>query len=285
MSEQLPVIRIVDKNFAHGVGLGCGDLNIPPTKFNYYRGDEQVGDIVLVTDNCLNQVGQLKEKIKIAWLLEPPCINSALYNTENIMLLLSQFNLILTHQKDIIKINPKKILFYPYGGCWIYPKDWRVYKKSKQTSIIVSGKRETSGHILRHEVVEKFRDKIDVYGNAYNRVEYKLTALQDYRYSIVIENENSDYWFTEKLIDCFATGTVPIYFGCPSIHIFCNEKGIIKFKNITELNDILNSFVSETDYKSRLVAIKDNFQHAKQYAIPEDYLFGAYLKNFIKRHG
>ena len=60
-----PTIRIVDTNFAHGKALGCGDLNIPQTKFNYYRGNEQIGDIVLITDSCLQSALQLPE---MRWL-------------------------------------------------------------------------------------------------------------------------------------------------------------------------------------------------------------------------
>jgi hypothetical protein len=32
-------------------------------------------------------------------------------------------------------------------------------------------------------------------------------------FSVAIENDNSDTYFTEKLTDCFVMGTVPVYYG------------------------------------------------------------------------
>ena len=63
----------------------------------------------------------------------------------------------------------------------------------------------------------------------------------DYRFSIVIENCKRDYWFTEKLIDCLRTGTIPIYWGCPSIGDFFDIRGFILFDDINDLENILNN--------------------------------------------
>ena len=62
-----------------------------------------------------------------------------------------------------------------------------------------------------HEVIQKFGNKMTVFGRGYDPIEFKIDGLKDYRFSVVIENCKRDYWFTEKLIDCFVTGTIPIY--------------------------------------------------------------------------
>jgi hypothetical protein len=67
-------------------------------------------------------------------------------------------------------------------------------------------------------------------------------------FSIIIENSKEDYMFTEKLIDCFLTGTIPIYYGCPSIGLFFNDKGILHFNNYKECIDILKNISSELYY-------------------------------------
>ena len=88
---------------------------------------------------------------------------------------------------------------------------------------MVSNKISTVGHKLRFSVVDSLKQndiEFSVYGRTVNNIDYKLTALKDYAFSIVIENSKIDYYFTEKLIDCFSTGTIPIYYGCPSIGNF-----------------------------------------------------------------
>ena len=83
-------------------------------------------------------------------------------------------------------------------------------------------------------------------------------------FSIVIENCKEDYYFTEKLIDCFLTGTVPIYYGCPSIAKFFNEKGILSFSNPKECFDIITTLTKEK-YDEMLPFIKENFEKAQGY--------------------
>jgi hypothetical protein len=184
---------------------------------------------------------------------------------------LKYFDIVATHNRRLLRTN-NKFVFCPFGGSWIPPKDWRLYKKNKLVSIVASAKRELEGHQLRHEVIERFGNAItEVMGGGYAPFEDKLESVKDFRYSIVIENCKEDYWFTEKLIDCFACGTVPIYWGCPSISRFFDPEGIISFDTPEELEAILES-LSKDDYRARLKAIKANFVRAKEYLITEDYL-------------
>ena len=118
---------------------------------------------------------------------------------------------------------------------------------------------------------------MDVYGRGYNPIEYKLLGLKDYMFSITIENTQKDYYFTEKLIDCFMTGTVPVYYGCPSISKFFNEKGMIIFNNVVELQ---SKKIDKETYESMLPYIHENFEKAKEYLIAEDYIWNNY-KNII----
>ena len=89
---------------------------------------------------------------------------------------------------------------------------------------------------------------------------------------IIIENSKIDYYFTEKLIDSFMTGTVPIYWGCPSIGDFFNLGGIIIINDINDLLYELNS-ISLEKYKTMLPAIQENFEKAKNFLIAEDWIF------------
>ena len=112
-----------------------------------------------------------------------------------------------------------------------------------------------------------------VFGRGYTPVDYKLDALKEYRFQVVIENENSKHWFTEKVCDCFATGTIPIYYGTSSITDFYNSEGIIQFSSADELESILKNCTKE-EYDKRLHAVYDNYNRSQlNKSLPDNYIF------------
>ncbi len=277
-----PRIRIVDQQFAHGTSLGSGDLNLYSDRFDWYRGNDAIGDVVVVSEDSFHLINHLTEKIKVALIIESPMSNKNVYNFISQPEHYNKFDYILTFNKELIKINPEKFIYYIFGGCWIYPENREIYPKSKDISIIASAKRTTIGHNLRHEAISKFGNKIEgIYGRGYNVVENKLEALKDFRYSIIIENDNCDAMFSEKLIDCFVTGTIPIYWGCKSIVDFFNKNGMLCFENINELETILEK-CNEEHYNNFLPFIQENFIKAQQYTIPENCMWDTFFKNIIK---
>ena len=205
----------------------------------------------------------------IAWLIEPKEI--APYTYDFIVNNNNKFKKVFTHEKSLLDKGGNYELL-PFGCCWIKPEDQKIYNKSKMISIISSNKTQTNGHRLRHEIVNQLNGKIDVYGRTYNPIDYKLDGLKEYKFHIVVENTKRDYWFTENLIDCFVTGTIPIYWGCPSIGDFFDTNGMIIFDNVGELVDIINN-LSIDDYIKRLESIKNNFNKSKKYLLPDDIIY------------
>ena len=229
------------------------------------------GELLFITDFSLHNVDDY-DGVKIAMLVEPIEINPAIYDFINFNN--NKFHKILTYDKTLIETYDN-VEFYPHGGCWINTKDHIIYKKSKLISIIVSDKIQTFGHKLRHstiDVLKKNKYDISIFGKGYNPIEYKLEALKDFAFSIVIENSKMDYYFSEKIIDLFITGTIPIYWGCPSIGDFFNLDGIIVFNDIEDLFIKLNT-LSLDKYNYMLPAINDNFERAKKYLTSEDWLY------------
>ena len=53
----------------------------------------------------------------------------------------------------------------------------------------------------------------------------------------VFENGQYETYFTEKLLDCFATGTIPVYLGAPDIGNYFNKDGIIDLTDEFEVSD------------------------------------------------
>jgi hypothetical protein len=269
MTSHKKNIKIVDNNFAHAVYSS----DYQESKYiNWIRNTEPSdNEIVLFTDNSLMNIGRYKGR-KIGWLMEPKSINSTIYewvkNNHN------SFEYIITYDKELIGLSDN-IIFYPHSGCWIKPEDHKMYTKTKLLSIVSSDKRMTVGHRLRHEAIDICKSNginLDLYGRGYNPVGYKLEALKEYAFTIVIENIKYDYYFTEKLMDALTTGTIPIYWGCPSIGDFFNTDGMIIFDGV---NDLLTQLESLSFDKHELMkeSAYENMILAQKYLLAEDWLY------------
>ena len=132
---------------------------------------------------------------------------------------------------------------------------------NKKAVVFSDGKIKRFEKIVKQQTEEKKRELNRALDN-------KIDGLKDYRYHFCIENIKRDYWFTEKLIDCFVTGTIPIYWGCPSIGDFFNTEGMLIFDDITELPELLKQCTSEY-YESKVEILKSNFELAKNYRLAE----------------
>lgn len=266
----MKTVSIVDSLFSHADTACNGNLHFKPKHLIFDRSNKP-HDIKLFTDKNLYDARMDTSPIKIAWLLESPDLYIDVYKKISSINYLKFFDYVSTHNKELLKKGPK-FIFSPFGGTWIALEDWKIYSKSKNISIIASAKRDLEGHRLRHSIIESYGGQIeDILGGGYKQFENKIDGLKDYRFSIVVENCKEDYFFTEKIIDCFATGTIPIYWGCPSIANFFNVDGIIQFDNINDLKNILTN-LSEELYISKMKAIEDNICIARKYAVTEDNL-------------
>lgn len=255
-------LYIHDRMFSHAKSSSWYN---EPKLFEWVRKYNE--DHLILTDFSLTEVDNFSNPKKYAWLSESPEItpNAYTYIRNNY----DKFDLVFTFSKELLEISNKFVLI-PYGGCWIDVEDRMIHEKSKEVSIILSSKQTTVGHRLRHTVLEKF-PWLDFFGYN-NPIDKKITALKDYRFTIVIENCQKDYYFSEKLIDSFMTGTIPIYWGCKSIGNFFDTDGMLIFNNLDELETILNSLNNKL-YESKLDAIKNNFFEAKKYLIADDLIY------------
>ena len=135
-------------------------------------------------------------------------------------------------------------------------------------------------------VIKRFRNYIDaIRGHGYSPMEYKLDALRDYRFSITIENTKIDYYFTEKLIDCFLTGTIPIYWGCPSIGKFFDTRGMIIINDISDLTPFLRDSNLTQEYLKRMPYIIKNYGLALKYANVDDWMDKHLLSPILRADG
>jgi len=238
-------------------------------------------DIVIYT-NLFQKDIDPKAKKNIALMMEGQEYHRKYYdyisnNNDN-------FDLVLTFDKALLQ-RGENFRLNLYGTCWLHDSYIKIWEKNKICSMITSNKIMTSGHRFRHATtnyITKNNINVDIYGGNYKHLPYmtskafspehsgrhisngKINALKDYMFSITIENSKEDYMFTEKLIDCFLTGTVPIYYGCPSIGNFFNINGIIM---IDSLEDLINNLptINNKLYNKMKPYIEENYNSAQNY--------------------
>lgn len=269
-------VKIKDTSFRH-----CGYSNNPMSPVSFCEhmewdwGPSSDNELVFYTHSTVNQgINDVNEN-KVCWMLEPYDLVPGAYET--IKSNNDKFKYIFTHDKTLLDLG-QNFKFIPFGGCWIEDSDKKIHDKSKLVSIIASHKKQLAGHKLRHHIISNNKDRLDVFGNGYQTINKKIEGLRDYRFSVVIENCKRDYWFTEKLIDCLITGTVPIYWGCPSIGDFFDIRGFIIVDSITDVNDVLQS-LSEEKYMDMLPYVENNLNLSKNFILGENFIYRDYIKS------
>ena len=261
-------INLVGNTFTHLTGGNKG-YSVHGKESKYIEWVSDGGDATFYIDNTINDgIQDNRTGPKYLWLLESKFIKPGLVESiiENRQLVEDTYDIIFTHDQRLLALGDK-YKWVPAQGFWI--KEPKIYEKTKMISMISSNKAMTEGQRTRLQWVEMLGDQIDVYGRGINEIATKEEGLCDYMFSVVIENGFYNSYFTEKILDCFATGTIPVYKGSPDIARYFNEDGIV---------DLSEEFdVSEEIYFSKMDAIKDNLERAKEYEILEDFIYLNYF--------
>jgi hypothetical protein len=176
---------------------------------------------------------------------------------------------------DVIFAWDQKILgycknakFFP-SMATVWTENADTSQKQFQVSMLVSPKRLTDGHYLRHKIYQSLGHHVNhIPVQKWMSPPYlpsKMPTLEPFQYTIVMENAKHENYFTEKVIDAFATKTIPIYWGCPNIGDFFNPDGVLKFDNEQQLRAIL-SRLRPADYQKYIAAIEENYRRAVKYS-------------------
>lgn len=243
--------------------LGQDNARLAPTHFEWELSDARSARFV--TDSFIQGACG---KGQVAWLLEP-----FLMHPENYYAAVQKgFDHVLTCNRYFA--SNFGWLWYPHGGSWIDFNAWKVYRKTKNVSIVLSDKNSMPGHKLRHEIVDRLAERFDDIFGLREKVRM-LDGLAPYRFSVIVENERAPGYFTEKLIDCLSVGTIPIYWGCPDTDCYFDTRGILHIGNAGEVEYFLDR-LNENYYNACLPAIRSNLEYAKIYRIVEDRIFEKY---------
>lgn len=256
-------IKFIDENLIGQKGLS----RYADPEINWER-ESNDNDIAIYTDKLCFSQSIDESKTNCAWIIEPPVINGENYT--NIVKNKDKFKFVFSYIKNL-ENQIDNFVFIPHGGTWLKDEEFFIYDKSKTVSCIFSWKNWNSYHRMRFRVFERFKDTglVDFYGTGCGKdLEFKIDGLKDYMFSIVIENSVESDYFTEKLLDCFLSGTIPIYVGSKNTQDYFDSNGIIYFEGDEDLPEILNKLNKEF-YLSKIESIRSNFELAKKYIHPE----------------
>jgi len=281
-----------------GIPFSCHQSSCSNRKPKTFEWTDDDAEIEVWVDSAIPQAINLERNPKVkryAWLCESRAIIPQIrnmFNHEDIFnSMVNSFDGIFTCENELVKMH-EKIHFCLIGSNLPWIQEYKIHDKSKLVSFIASHKLFTQGHHIRHELYKsiiKNKIDIDVYGsitgNSFGhnpgchldgiKIEWhdKREGMMDYMFSVVIENDQYDTYFTEKITDCFATGTIPIYWGTKNIGEYFDTDGIIKLPDDPkEAIDIITS-ITKDDYYKRLESIRRNFETITTMESADDMMF------------
>lgn len=261
-------IGLVGGGFRHSIS----EINQMSKYFDWTLRESESEFCFFADDGIIRGVSPSKKNY--GWLRESKTIIPEYYSwsEKNIHILKEKFIKVFTHDLELSKISDIFELV-PCDMKSIFSQG-AIYPKKKLVSMISSSKNMCEEHRYRLKMVEKFRNECDLFGNGFNYIEDKKEGLKDYCFSITIENATYPNMISEKLTDCFMTGTIPIYYGINNISDFFDKDGIIELTDefkIQHLNFDL--------YYSKMKSIKKNLEISMNLSLPEDYIYKNFLEN------
>ena len=274
------------------INLYCNDSLEPSTSANnrsvYTRWIRNGTGLVnlYVNGEALKVLEDDSDKPKFIWLLESREIIPDQYKfiEDNYDFVASRVDGIFTADQRLThEVGPDGKFLYCLSNAapWVMDRD--IYTKSKLVSMIASNKGYTEGHRRRLKVVQAYVDKFgqdDLYGWGLTHelpLKEKSRGLREYMFSFACENANYPTYFTEKLTDCFACGTIPVYYGTAGVAQYFDADGIIFLDQNSPWENIPWDKLTPEYYESKKDVIKENFEIAKSMRVAEDYMYGNYL--------
>lgn len=246
------------------ITLHCG-FPLHFTEYLNFESDQSV-------DIYLDVIPPLEDSNAIFYQIEPNSLSN-IYNKIN-------SDNRWKNIKHIFVYDPTQITNRPSvhstlcGTTWIRKLDYeKIYTKQFKVTSLIGHKNSLPGHKLRLELFQN-KDKLKIpsfifeSGKTLNKSQYsKFEMFKDSMFHIVFENCTDTSCFTEKLIDCLITKTIPCYYGPNDIDKYFNTTGWIIFNE----TDTIDSFIDKINrltpehYHQHKNIIEQNYQTAKNY--------------------
>jgi hypothetical protein len=236
-------------------------------------------DVYAITDDFVmkSEYKSVPKDKKVALLIEPRAIVPEAY--DYVGKHYNEFKYVFTGDDELRKLpNAKPII---WGGVWYREEN---PKKTKLISMVCSDKEMCDLHKERKRIARKYKDKIDVYGTIDGGEYVDDNIHKDYMYEVVIENDIQDIWFTEKICNCLANKTIPIYYGARDIFLYFDTGGMEICKSIEEVEQRIDKILKDPEYAKkhyygfRRYGLEKNYELSKQYEKFDEWFYKTYEK-------
>lgn len=200
---------------------------------------------------------------KILMQCEPPTLYRDFYGM--VMRNWEKFDLILAYDERLLAL-PNAMEFLPVDS-WVDDLD---LDKRNQITYIMSSKIWTQEHRMRFMILREVEGKKNLGNFEFKmhrsppRIDSKNDFYRNAKFNIACENQMMNNMFTEKLLDCFRTLTIPIYYGCLNIPKYFDRRGMIEFDSFNKFKQIVSELTPE-HYDEMLPYALENRERARPY--------------------
>ncbi len=208
-------------------------------------------------------------KKAVLFMWEPPVVQKNLYTDR----FTSKFKRVYTWDDSLVD-NKKFFKFY-YPVLQSMRENLPSFENRKLLTQISGRKKSKHKKELyseRVKVIDYFQDKpegeFEFYGGGWEKDHYrhykgapadKFEALKNYKFSVCYENmKDVQGYVTEKIFDCFAVGTIPIYWGASNITDYIPKTCFIDRRDFASFEEVL-SYIRSMDaqtYETYLTNIR-----------------------------
>lgn len=169
---------------------------------------------------------------------------------------------VIFNQLDIKKNN-----ILSHGALpWHINKDFDFLAKVKAEDLakenkivwVTSNQRTSKGHNVRMDFLDRIKGLpfVDLYGRGIKPIDDKWDAISNSKYAIAYENFKDDYYWTEKIVDCYLSFAMPLYFGCNSIENYFPKNSFIQIDPKDKHIDLfLKEIISSKKWEENLDSI------------------------------
>jgi hypothetical protein len=145
---------------------------------------------------------------------------------------------------------------------------WQLEKPSNALQVSDLGKNDLEGHNLRHKLISLDKSHTHKFltplGHAYKQFDHIVNALAPFRYSVIIENCIEPHYFTEKILNCLACKTIPIYWGHESVKQYFDTSNWLFFNDLEDGYEKIK-FASSGEHIVSYDKIHENYIQTKSY--------------------
>lgn len=107
----------------------------------------------------------------------------------------------------------------------------------------------------------------------------KHATISRYKFCICLENMSYPGYITEKIIDCFHAGVIPIYLGAPDVSEFIPRTSFIDLREYTDLDELHRYLKKITEVAAlKIISAGRDFLSSKAGA---EYSYEVFAKNVL----